>query len=103
MKLTGNLKKQVEKAESKDEKKSLFENAGMLLNDDELEMVSGGVGIIRNYPYAIYEPHEHEWVQQMTEEGAIGQDCYCRLCGKLKEPDGPGTSTFVETMGRIII
>ena len=70
MKLTGNLKKQVEKAESKgeeirkadfselsaqsrtgsplpsvggsDEKKSLIENAGMLLNDDELEMVSGG-------------------------------------------------------------
>ena len=42
MKLTGNLKKQVEKAESKDEKKSLIENAGMLLNDDELEKVAGG-------------------------------------------------------------
>jgi hypothetical protein len=42
MKLTGELKKQVEKAETKDEKKSLIENAGMLLNDDELEMVSGG-------------------------------------------------------------
>ena len=42
MKLTGNLKKQVEKAETKDEKKSLIENAGMLLNDDELELVSGG-------------------------------------------------------------
>lgn len=44
MKLTGDLKKQVEKAESKDEKKSLIENAGMLLNDDELDMVSGGSG-----------------------------------------------------------
>ncbi len=44
MKLTGDLKKQVEKAESKDEKKSLIENAGMLLNDDELEQVSGGSG-----------------------------------------------------------
>ena len=32
MKLTGKLKEQVEKAESKDEKKSLIENAGMLLN-----------------------------------------------------------------------
>ena len=42
MKLTGNLKKQVEKAGSKDEKKSLIKNAGMLLNDEELEMVSGG-------------------------------------------------------------
>ncbi len=29
MKLTGDLKNQVEKAESKDEKKSLIENAGM--------------------------------------------------------------------------
>ncbi len=42
MKLTGNLKKQVEKAESKQEKKSLIENAGMLLSDDELENVAGG-------------------------------------------------------------
>ncbi|MCR5791055.1 MAG: hypothetical protein K6G83_14330 [Lachnospiraceae bacterium] len=42
MKLTGNLKKQVEKAESRDEKKSLIEKAGMLLTEDELEMVSGG-------------------------------------------------------------
>ena len=39
MKLIGNLKKQVEKAETKDENKSLIENAGMLLNDDELEKV----------------------------------------------------------------
>lgn len=42
MKLTGNLKKQVEKAETKEEKKSLIENAGMLLDDEELETVSGG-------------------------------------------------------------
>ena len=42
MKLTGELKKQVEKAESKQEKKSLIENAGMLLSDDELENVAGG-------------------------------------------------------------
>ncbi len=42
MKHIGNLKKQVEKAETKDEKKSLIENAGMLLNDDELEKVAGG-------------------------------------------------------------
>ena len=42
MKLIGNLKKQVEKAESKQEKKSLIEKAGMLLSDDELENVAGG-------------------------------------------------------------
>ena len=74
-----------------------------ILGDEELEMVSGGVDIVRNYPLMTYESHEHEWVQQMTTEGAIGQGYYCRLCGKLKEPDGPGTSTSVETVGRIII
>ena len=42
MKLTGDLKNQVEKAESKDEKKSLIENAGMELTDDELKNVCGG-------------------------------------------------------------
>lgn len=34
MEPTGNLKKQVEKAETKDEKKSLIEDAGMLLSDE---------------------------------------------------------------------
>ena len=53
MKLTGNLKKQVEKAESKQEKKSLIENAGMLLNDDELENVAGGKSNLFK-PYEIY-------------------------------------------------
>ncbi len=43
MKLTGDLKNQVEKAESKDEKKSLIENAGMELTDEEMDMVAGGV------------------------------------------------------------
>ena len=42
MKLTGELKKQVEKAESKDEKKKLIEEAGMELTEKELDMVSGG-------------------------------------------------------------
>jgi hypothetical protein len=42
MELTGNLKKQVEEAESKEEKKSLIEDAGMLLSDEELDKVAGG-------------------------------------------------------------
>ncbi len=49
MKLTGELKKQIEKAESKQEKKSLIENAGMLLNDEEVESVSGGYGGVGYY------------------------------------------------------
>ena len=42
MKLTGDLKKQVEKAESKAEKKKLIEEAGMELTDEEMDQVAGG-------------------------------------------------------------
>lgn len=42
MKLTGKLKEQVEKAETKEEKKSLIKDAGMELTDEELDMVAGG-------------------------------------------------------------
>ena len=37
MKLVGNLKKQVDKAEDMSVKRSLIEKAGMVLTDDELE------------------------------------------------------------------
>ena len=42
MELIGNLKKQVEAAKDKQEAKSIIEQAGMLLTDDELESISGG-------------------------------------------------------------
>ena len=42
MKLTGNLKKQVESAPTMEEKREIIKKAGMLLADDELEQVSGG-------------------------------------------------------------
>ena len=44
MELIGNLKKKVDKASSKEEKRELIEKAGMKLNDMELEMISGGAG-----------------------------------------------------------
>ncbi len=43
MKLTGKLKEQVEKAETKEEKKSLIKDAGMELTDEEMDKVSGGM------------------------------------------------------------
>ena len=46
MELTGKLKEQVEKAETKEEKKRLIKDAGMELNDEELEQVLGGLKII---------------------------------------------------------
>ncbi|MBO7662870.1 MAG: bacteriocin [Clostridia bacterium] len=42
MKLTGKLKKQVDEAANREEKRSLIEQAGMELTDDELDQVSGG-------------------------------------------------------------
>ena len=42
MKHTENLKNQVEKAESKDGRKNLVENAGMNLTDAEMDNVAGG-------------------------------------------------------------
>ena len=44
MKLTGNLKTQVEKAETREVVRETIANAGMLLNDAELDQVSGGLG-----------------------------------------------------------
>ncbi len=42
MKLTGELKKKVDAAESRDEAKRAIADAGMELTDDELEQVAGG-------------------------------------------------------------
>ena len=46
MELTGKLKEQVEKTETKEEAKEVIketmEDAGMILNDEELDQVAGG-------------------------------------------------------------
>ena len=43
MKLTGELKEKVEQAESKEEVKEIIAQAGILLDDEELENVAGGI------------------------------------------------------------
>ncbi len=48
MKITGDLKKQVENSNSKEEAKAIIEKAGMSLNDDELDNVIGGVSSTRS-------------------------------------------------------
>ncbi len=48
MKLVGNLKKKVEKAENKEQAKELIAKAGMELNDEELDEVAGGGAVYRN-------------------------------------------------------
>ena len=42
MKLVGELKDKVEKAENQEEAKEIIKEAGMELTDDELDQVAGG-------------------------------------------------------------
>ena len=68
MKLTGDLKKQVEKTASRQEKKAAIEQAGMLLTDDELDMVAGGeetrICSCEHPDFGLYDERR-----------------YCRICG----------------------
>ena len=43
MQLTRELKEKVEKAENKEEAKKILEEAGMILDDAELDQVAGGI------------------------------------------------------------
>ncbi len=45
MKLVGELKEKVQKAESKIEAKEIIKQAGVELTDEELEQVSGGKSV----------------------------------------------------------
>ena len=49
MQLTGELKDKVEKTESAEEAKKTIEEAGMILDDAELDQVSGGTGWFGQY------------------------------------------------------
>ncbi len=52
MQLTGELKEKVEKTETKEEAKQTIEEAGMILDDAELDQVAEGGG----------RPHHHSTV-----------------------------------------
>ena len=51
MELTGKLKEQVEKAETREEAKKIIEEAGISLTDEELDQVAGGSPIIESADY----------------------------------------------------
>ena len=46
MKLVGELKDKVEKAENQEEAKKIIEEAGMELTDEEMDQVAGGVACL---------------------------------------------------------
>ena len=50
MKLTGNLKKQVEATATKDEAREAIRRAGMVLDDAELDTVMGGIDSTAGQP-----------------------------------------------------
>ena len=52
MKLTGELKEKVEKAKTREEAKKTIEDAGMILDDEELDQVAAGGGV----SYGVYSP-----------------------------------------------
>ncbi len=51
MKLIGHLKYKVEQAENKEEAKQIIQDAGMLLDDQEMDQVIGGSGSYTNSPH----------------------------------------------------
>ena len=66
MKLTGDLKKQVEQTDSKEEARKVIAQAGMELTDDELDKVAGGQD---EETYCYCSPPDFR------------DDGYCRKCG----------------------
>lgn len=86
MKLTGDLKKQVETAQTKEETKDAIKEAGMELADDELDMVSGGTD----------DGVEELFVYQCTKCGRTYavripplNECPNKLCGAKNTPGNP--------------
>ena len=45
MELTGKLKEKVDKSESREEAKEAIKDAGIILNDAELDSIAGGIGV----------------------------------------------------------
>ncbi len=69
MKLIGDLKKKVEKTSTKEEARETIAKAGMLLDDDELEQVSGGITEAGNFWWCCGVMH-------------FKSETVCKKCGK---------------------
>ena len=79
MKVIGNLKKQVEQTESKEEAKKVIEDAGMLLTDDELDRVAGGD----------HGPGDKRICQCCAPDfGPDGKLMFCNICGRPRFASG---------------
>ena len=54
MKLVGELKDKVEKAENREEAKEIIKEAGVELTDDELDQVAGGLPLVLPQGHSIH-------------------------------------------------
>ena len=93
MKLTGNLKKQVEQTDSKEEARKVIEQAGMELTDNELDQAAGGWR--GGYGGDPIDPEEmcrspishdgrHKWRRLTRVDGAMGPE-ECEYCHKQRQ------------------
>ena len=75
MKLIGNLKKKVDNAQTNEEVRDAIKKAGMLLDDDELEQISGGA----KDPDSRVDTREGN---ELERKGEIEHLCsFCKLPG----------------------
>ena len=81
MELTGKLKEQIEKAETREEAKKVIEEAGISLTDEGLEKVAGGGG--ENGAFCSKNPEGprkgHKWVNVDPREN-LPYTKYCEYC-----------------------
>ena len=77
MKLTGKLKEKVSEAENKEQAKEAIKQAGMELTDDELEMVSGGIGDDYDNTKCQWNPNGNNHVFEHRSAGRM----VCKYCG----------------------
>ena len=87
MKLTGKLKNQVEKAETREAAREAIAKAGMLLTDDKLDQVSGGyVGggssRVQGQPYYCEDCQKGFTVTAVVYSGESGRKEPCPYCQK---------------------
>ena len=80
MKLTDNLKKQVEATATKDDAREAIRKAGMILDDAELDQVTGGEGENTDASMCVCDFQAYVIVNGVK---------HCVKCGKPKEKPNP--------------
>ncbi len=80
MELTGDLKKQVENAQTKEEVNGILMNAGIELTDDELDKVSGGFEHYVYYGSQCQDGGSHDWIDAGEPESDGFKVYICTKC-----------------------